>query len=186
MKILLAVASLWLLLAPAGAWAQSQTPITDSASAAPGYVLGPGDKLRIAVFGEEELSGEYAVGAAGEVTFPLIGEISALGSGPEQLARAIEERLRQGYLRNPRVSVAVTGYRPFYILGEVQNPGTYAYSAEMTIMSAVATAGGFTYRANRRRVYIRRGAESDERAYPLDSALQVQPGDTVRIGERLF
>jgi polysaccharide export outer membrane protein len=82
--------------------------------------------------------------------------------------------------------VQVTNFRPFYILGEVQRPGTYQYSTDMTVLNAVATAGGFTYRANRRRVFIRRANETEELSYPLTIATPVLPGDTVRIGERLF
>ena len=90
------------------------------------------------------------------------------------------------YIRNPNVSAEVVNYRPFFILGEVQRPGTYPYSASLTVLNAVATAGGFTYRANQNRVFIRHANENVERSYPLTVATPVLPGDTVRIGERLF
>jgi polysaccharide export outer membrane protein len=90
------------------------------------------------------------------------------------------------YIRNPNVSVEVLTYRPFFILGEVQRPGTYPYSANLVVMNAVATAGGFTYRANRSRVFIKHAGATDELEYRLDSTTPVLPGDTVRIGERLF
>jgi polysaccharide export outer membrane protein len=98
---------------------------------------------------------------------------------------SLQEALTQ-YLRAPNVSVEVANYRPFFILGEVQRPGTYPYSASLTVLNAVATAGGFTYRANRGRVFIRHANESREHSYPLTIATPVLPGDTVRIGERLF
>ena len=99
----------------------------------------------------------------------------------EQLRDALE-----AYIRRPIVSVEVANYRPFYILGEVANPGTYPYSARLTVQNAVATAGGFSYRANRRRVYIRHAGQTAERLYELTSNTPVLPGDTVRVPERLF
>lgn len=159
---------------------------TQPPQAANAYQLGPGDRLLITVFGEEELTGEYAIGANGALTFPLIGDVPAAGLTPQQLSNAIAERLRGGYLREPRVASNVISYRPFYILGEVENPGTYPYVAELDVLSAVAIAGGFTYRANRRRVFIRRAGQSEEDSIRLDERVQVGPGDTVRIGERFF
>ena len=90
------------------------------------------------------------------------------------------------YLRAPSVSVEVANYRPFFILGEVARPGTYPYAVDLTVLNAVATAGGFTYRANEHRVYIRHACQADERAYALTPSTPVLPGDTIRIGERLF
>jgi len=90
------------------------------------------------------------------------------------------------YVRSPSVSVEVANYRPFFILGEVARPGTYPYAVDLTVLNAVATAGGFTYRANQRRVYIRHASDSDEQGYPLTPSTPVLPGDTIRIGERLF
>lgn len=150
------------------------------------YQLGAGDNVRITVFGETELSGEYQIGANGTLAFPLVGEVAAQGMTPQQLSTVLAGRLRQGFLREPRVSTAVTSYRPFYILGEVQNPGTYPYAPDLDVLSAVAVAGGFTYRANRGRVYIRRLGAPDEVRLSLDDRVLVRPGDTIRIGERFF
>lgn len=150
------------------------------------YQLGPGDRLRITVYGETELTGEYDVATDGKLTFPLIGEVPAAGLTADQLSRGIAERLRQGYLREPRVVSSVISYRPFYILGEVENPGTYPYAANLDVLGAVAVAGGFTYRANRSRVYIRHVNDPEEHTYNLRDPVPVQPGDTVRIGERFF
>jgi len=150
------------------------------------YTLGPGDQLHIIVFGEADLTGDFRIGPSGNLPFPLIGEVDASGLTAQQLGGVLEQRLREGYVRAPRVSVSISQYRPFFILGEVQNPGTYPFSADLTVVSAVATAGGFTYRANRRRVFIRRAGETEERALELNGETRVYPGDTIRIGERFF
>ena len=150
------------------------------------YRLGPGDKLRVTTFGEDSLTGRFDVSAAGAVSMPLIGEVRAQGLTTTELQQRIEAALRDGYLKAPNVSVEVLSYRPFYILGEVQKPGEYPYTSGLTVMNAVATANGFTYRANTRRVRIRRAGEAGEREYPLTTTTPVAPGDTIRIRERLF
>lgn len=153
--------------------------------AAAEYRLGPGDQLRITVFNEQDLSGQYQVGSQGMISYPLIGDVHAAGLTIPEFTVALQTALQE-YIRAPNVSVEVANYRPFFILGEVQRPGTYPYSANLTVYNAVATAGGFTYRANRGRVFIRHANEAEERAYRIDSTTPVLPGDTVRIGERLF
>ena len=152
----------------------------------PEYRLGPADKVRVNVFGEEALTGEFTVGNSGKVSLPLIGEVQAEGLTIAELEEAIAEALRQGYINEPRVNAEVLNYRPFSILGEVNTPGEYPYTANLTVLNAVATAGGFTYRADTRRVYIRRADSEGEQAYPLTTNTQVAPGDTIRIGERFF
>lgn len=149
------------------------------------YRLGPGDQLRITVFNEAELTGQYVVGSQGVISYPLVGDVRAAGLTVPQFTDALRDALLE-FIRQPNVSVEVANYRPFFILGEVQRPGTYPYSADLTVLNAVATAGGFTYRANRGRVFIRHANEQEERSYPLTIATPVLPGDTVRIGERLF
>lgn len=149
------------------------------------YRLGPGDQLRITVFNEAELTGQYVVGSQGTISYPLVGAIHASGLTLGEFATSLQTALGE-YIRQPNVSVEVANYRPFFILGEVQRPGTYPYSANLTVLNAVATAGGFTYRANRGRVFIRHANEAEERAYELTIATPVLPGDTIRIGERLF
>jgi len=149
------------------------------------YRLGPGDQLRITVFNEADLTGQYLVGSQGTIAYPLVGDVRAAGLTVLEFTEALQTALSQ-YVRAPNVSVEVANYRPFFILGEVQRPGTYPYSANLTVLNAVATAGGFTYRANRNRVYIRHANEPEEHSYPLSITTPVLPGDTVRIGERLF
>lgn len=164
----------------------STIPSTPEAETAPSeYRLGPGDQLRVTVFNEAELTGQFLVGSQGTIAYPLVGEVRAAGLTLAEFTQALQTAL-SAFIRQPDVSVEVANYRPFFILGEVQRPGTYPYSANLTVLNAVATAGGFTYRANRGRVFIRRASESEERAYPLTIATPVLPGDTIRIGERLF
>jgi polysaccharide export outer membrane protein len=159
----------------------SAVPITDE-----GYVLGAGDKLRLIVFGEEALSGEFVVSAAGSVSLPLVGEVRAAGATLTGFRASVVSALTQGYLKDPRVSVEVLTYRPFYILGEVARPGEYPYTSGLTVLNAIATAGGYTYRANTRRIFIRAANEAQERALTLNATLVVAPGDTLRVAERFF
>jgi polysaccharide export outer membrane protein len=149
------------------------------------YRLGPGDQLRITVFGENDLTGQFLVGSQGAIAYPLVGEVQASGLTVLEFTESLQTKLQE-FLRQPNVSVEVANYRPFFILGEVRNPGTYPYSANLTVLNAVATAGGFTPRANRGRVYIRHANEPAEHVYPLQITTPVLPGDTVRIGERFF
>lgn len=150
------------------------------------YVLGTGDRLRINVFGETDLSGEFEIDTTGSISMPLIGEIKATGLSTSQLQVRISDALADGYLLEPRVAAEVINYRPFYILGEVRSPGEYPYSANLTVQNAVAAAGGFDYRADKRVVYIKNAESNTEVKYILDANTLVQPGDTIRIDERTF
>ncbi len=174
------------LAGAAMAMACSTVPSTPADEAQPAeYQLGPGDQLRVTVFGEADLTGSYVVGSQGSIAYPLVGEVHAAGLTVPQFTTALQHAL-EAYVRQPNVSVEVANYRPFFILGEVQRPGTYPYSANLTVLNAVATAGGFTYRANEGRVFIRHANEQVEHSYPITIATPVLPGDTVRIAERFF
>ena len=150
------------------------------------YVLGVGDRLRIIVFGEEDLSGEFVVDSTGRVSFPLIGEIPAALSSVSEFQARVETALRDGYLNDPRVSAEVLNFRPFYILGEVQQPGEYPFTNGLTVLNAVATAGGFTPLANQTRVFIKPAGEGMEEEIVLSPATPVAPGDTIRIAKGAF
>jgi len=152
------------------------------------YTLGPGDKLRITVFGEETLTGEYGVTGAGDVSFPLIGNIPVAGRTVEDLQAELTTRLGNGYIEDPRVSAEIITYRPYYILGEVTRPGQYDFAVGLTIEQAVAAAGGFTYRANAKRVFLKRATDTREMLVDLREtpSFPVRPGDTIRVGERFF
>lgn len=162
----------------------SMSPHASAQGEAPVYRLGSGDRLRVTVFGEAELSGEFQVDGAGTFAMPLIGEVRARGLTVRELEKAITGALLDGYLRRPQVSVEVLNYRPFYILGEVQRPGSYPYVDGMTVLNAVVLAGGYTYRARTNRLMIRRANETEEREAGDDAV--VLPGDVIRILERFF
>lgn len=170
--------------------AGSVAPPLSQADAAMGlgdYRLGAGDRVRVTVFNEPSLTGEYNLTPAGGLAFPLIGMVPAGGRTIQDLAGDLTTRLAEGYVNDPRVSVEVMAYRPFYILGEVNKPGEYPYANGITLEQAVARAGGFTYRANERTVFLRRQSVEGERAVPLRGAqVAVLPGDTIRVGERYF
>jgi polysaccharide biosynthesis/export protein len=154
----------------------------------PAYRLDTGDKLRVVVFGQEGLSNSYFVDAAGQVTIPLIGAVSARGLTTQALARAVATKLRAGFIRDPHVAIEVETYRPFFILGEVTQPGQYPYVPNMTVETAVAIAGGFTPRAYRYDVKVDRPTAGEtmrsRAAVPL--LTRVEPGDTIVIKERWF
>lgn len=150
------------------------------------YLLGSSDKVRVTVYGEPSLSGEFFVTGSGLVSLPLIGEVKAAGLTLGQFQTAVQAALSDGYLKEPRVNAEVLTFRPFYILGEVTKPGTYPYTAGLTVLNAVATAGGFTYRANKVLVFIKRNGATSEVKTELTPSVLVAPGDTIRIGERFF
>jgi polysaccharide biosynthesis/export protein VpsN len=169
---------------------QAPTPTPQAASATKGladYKLDAGDQLKITVFGEVDLSGNFVVDGQGVISMSLIGEIVAKNLTLRELQRLIETRLRdENYLRNPQVSAEVVNYRPFYILGEVNKPGEYPYVSGLTLMNAIASAGDFTYRADKRRVFIKSKDAADEREIVVTPSTTIRPGDTIRIRERLF
>lgn len=167
--------------APASAFSGAQ-----AADLGYAYHLVTGDKLKLVVFGEDQLSGEIEVGGNGNVALPLVGEIEARGLTIAELTESIRARLSQGYLKNPRVTLQVTNLRPIYVHGEVRNPGEFQFRNGMTFMDAVATAGGFSYRAVTDTIYIRRDGEAAEREVPIGEAGLVLPGDNIRIPERFF
>jgi len=170
---------------PANAFAQ-QTQTVTPASAAASYVLGPNDRVRLKVYGEPDIAGEYEVDNNGNVSIPLAGHIKAAGLTTRQLERSIASALSKGIVRDPRVNVEIALYRPYYILGEVKKGGEYPYRLGLTVMDAVASAGGFTYRANENKVYLRRSGAGAEEIYALDAPVPVFPGDNIRIPERYF
>jgi polysaccharide export outer membrane protein len=150
------------------------------------YKLGSGDKLRVTVYGEEDLSGEFLVDGSGQVQMPLIGQVKAAGLTIHDFVGEVTKALENGYLKDPKISVEVENYRPFYIMGEVNKPGEYPYENGLTVQGAVALAGGYTYRADDNDVYIRHVGTTREVTLPADSTTRIAPGDIVRVAERLF
>ncbi len=150
------------------------------------YKLGPNDRTRIIVYGQPTLTGEYVLDGNGVLAFPLIGNVPANGMTPAQLQHTIASKLDPDYLRNPSVSVEVSSRRPFYVVGEVQKPGSYPYVTDMTVLTAVATAGGQTYRANMGRFYVKRTVNGRTVRIEAKQETKLQPGDTVEVRERYF
>jgi protein involved in polysaccharide export with SLBB domain len=153
----------------------------------PDYKLGANDRLRITVFGQPTLTGEYTLDGNGVLAFPLIGNVPANGVTTSQLQQSIAAKLEPDYLVNPNVSAEVITRRPFFVIGEVQKPGNYSYVTSLTAINAVAIAGGFTRRAKKNDFYIRRLA-ADGQAVRIEahSGSVLQPGDTLEVRERLF
>lgn len=150
------------------------------------YTLGAGDRVKVSVFGESDLSGQFEISGSGQIAFPLVGKVRATGLSLRQLEQEITRMLMDGYLKKPRVNVEVVNYRPFYILGEVKRPGSYSYVNGMTVLNAVALGGGFTYRAQKGRMTITRGDDQNEENRPVKPEDVVLPGDIIRVPERFF
>ena len=151
-----------------------------------GYHLGSGDHVRVTVFGEQDLSGNYQVDGAGKLAFPLIGQVDAGGLTASDLQARLSAALSPAYVKNPSVSVEILSYRPFYIVGEVRTPGSYPYVAGMAVINGVALAGGFTYRAKQNDFYVTRSVGSEKVRLDADPETPVQPGDVITVRERFF
>jgi protein involved in polysaccharide export with SLBB domain len=163
---------------------------TDSVPISPlavGSVLQTGNELKIIVFGEDALSGIYQISPNGTIVMPLIGSVPAAGRTRADVEREITQAYTRGkFLQEPKITVSVVTYRPFYIFGEVTIPGKYGYTSGLDVLNAVATAGGFTYRASRTTVLIRHPGDEVWQEYSLAAPLPVEPGDLIRVPERYF
>jgi len=148
--------------------------------------LSPADRVQVTVFGHEDLSGEIEVDTMGRISMPLVGNIPAQGLTLDELEQAIIDALQPDYLLNPRVTAQLLSLRPFYILGEVNAPGSYPFTGDMTVVRAVAVAGGFTHRARSKRIVIRRIVDGVETEMAADEDTEVQPGDVIEVPERFF
>ncbi len=164
--------------------------VTDTVPLSPYAVassLQPGDDLKVIVFGEDALSGIYEISPQGTVSMPLIGTIRAAGRTREEVEREITHAYASGkFLQEPKITVSVVTFRPVYIFGEVATPGKYAYTSGLDVLTAVATAGGFTYRASKESVLIRHPGENVWQEYSLAAPIAVEPGDLIRVPERYF
>jgi polysaccharide export outer membrane protein len=151
------------------------------------YTLSSGDRLRIIVFGQDNLSNIYAVDGSGRISMPLIGVVPVSGMTTAQAERAIEAKLKAGYIREPKVTVEVDVYRPFFVLGEVTTSGQYPYVNGMTVQTAVAIAGGYTPRAAKDYAEVTRQVGPGQLVTaPVPITYPVRPGDTIVIKERWF
>jgi polysaccharide export outer membrane protein len=170
---------------PLAACARPPSPVFEEAGAAP-YALGTGDKLRVIVFGQDNLSNVYAVDSVGRISMPLVDVIPVAGLTTQQAERAIEARLRNGFIREPRVAVEIDTFRPFYILGEVVTPGQYPYVNGLTIQKAAAIASGFTPRGDQYNAEITRQVKGGIVVATVPITYPIRPGDTIVIKERWF
>ncbi len=150
------------------------------------YTLASGDRVRVIVFGQDAISNSYAVSGSGHISLPLSGDIAVGGLTTSETERAIEARLKAGYLRDPHVSVEVEAFRPFFVLGEVTAAGQYPYVNGMTAQKAVAIAGGFTPRGYKGAVEITRIVNGTPVTGPVPLTYPIRPGDTVTVDERIF
>jgi protein involved in polysaccharide export with SLBB domain len=155
-------------------------------SADTSYRLGAGDRIKIRVFNQEDLTGEYSLDGKARFSMPLIGTVEAGNLTASELESVLIRKFKPDYLVNPRVYVQVLNYRPYYLIGEVNNTGAFPYVAGMTYLKAIAIAGGFSYRAKRGVVYVIRGTDIEQEEVKLDVDEKVRPGDIIRVAERIF
>jgi protein involved in polysaccharide export with SLBB domain len=152
---------------------------------APGQ-LAPGDKVRMTVFGEDDMSGEFEIDSTGSLAVPLVGEVQARGLTARELEKRVAAKLNEGYLVNARVNIEVLNFRPFFILGEVQKPGSYPWANDMTVINAVALGGGYTPRAKVGNVTLRRANDPERNEVTVSEETKIFPGDVIRVEERFF
>jgi protein involved in polysaccharide export with SLBB domain len=165
----------------------SAPPLTVANAGPPEYTLDTNDRVRVSVFNNPALTGEFAVSGNGTISFPLIGNVDVRDKTIDQAQELIRSKLAAGYLNDPRVTLEVLNYRPFYILGEVARPGQYPFSTAMSLPQAVALAGGYTPRANTTTLLIKRSKDALERQVNVKTQnVYVLPGDTIRVKERYF
>lgn len=150
------------------------------------YVLGPGDKVRLKVYGDTDLNGEYEINSAGYVSIPLVGQVKASGLTTSQLEKTLVSRMKGKISQDPKVNIEMATYASFYVYGEVKKAGVYPYQPGLTVADAVATAGGLTYRADESKVLLQRSGSRDAIIVPVDGTVRVYPGDNLRIAERYF
>ncbi len=150
------------------------------------YRIGPGDRLNITVFGHKDLSGEVMIDGSGRISLPLIGQIPVNSKTVSELQQEITTALDRDFIINPRVTIEVVNYRPFYILGQVKRPGSYSYIEGMTVRMAVAIAGGFTRRAKEDVATIIRANDPEQTPHEVTLGELVLPGDSIEVERRLF
>lgn len=180
------ILSLCLLLAISMPASAVETAPVSGYSSAIDYRLGSGDKVKVTVFGETDMGGDFQVDATGFIRMPMIGQVKAGGLTAHDVENSIRAALADGYLNDPRVAVEITAYRPFYIVGEVQKPGEYPFANGMTAQTAVSVAGGFTPKAVTSSIYVRHLGESTEHRLAATDGTAIAPGDTIRVDSTPF
>jgi protein involved in polysaccharide export with SLBB domain len=160
--------------------------LTQTGMGLAGYKLGSGDEIKVTVYGEPELSGPFVVDGQGSISMSLIGQVEVVNLSLTEMSRVLETKLKEGWLKEPKVTAELVKGRPYYILGEVNRPGEYPFVSGLTMMNAIASAGDFTYRADRGRVLVKSADSPNEREVVLTPTTTIRPGDTIRIRERFF
>ena len=183
-RLMLITLLLVALAYPAGAQEGQKAAVTGATDAQ--YRLNAGDRLNIIVFGQEDVSGEFQIDGAGNITMPLLGQVAAAKRTVTQLQSEITAALDRDYIVNPRVSIEVLNYRPFYILGQVNAPGSYPYVSGMSVRQAIAIAGGFTRRARTSTVTVIRETAEGRVEIEAEPDVPILPGDTIEVERRLF
>jgi protein involved in polysaccharide export with SLBB domain len=149
------------------------------------FRLAPGDKIHLTVFNEDNITDDYEIDPEGLISVPLAGVVKAGGLRKVDLEKALADKLGS-LLKDPLITISVVAFRPFYIIGEVEKPGEYPFRTSLNVVSAMAIAGGSTYRANKGHVLIQRGGVGDYKEYPMLPTIKVYPGDLVKVPERFF
>jgi polysaccharide export outer membrane protein len=150
------------------------------------WPLGPGDHLRIIVFEQNQLGGEFTVDEDGAVSLPLVGRLKVTGLVPAEAERLIDDRLKAGIVKKPKVNIDVIRYRPVYVYGEVTKPGAYDFAGTPTVIGAITLAGGYTYRAQKDGLMIVRYIDPDRRRWAATDTTPIGPGDVIYVPERWF
>jgi protein involved in polysaccharide export with SLBB domain len=189
-RALASAALLILCLLEAGCSGTNARPVSEAErqalqqAAAGSPRLQAGEKIHVTVFGEASLSGDYQIDPSGFVSLPLAGTIKAAGLSQQQLEQDLAQKFSSGYLKNPKITVSISEFRPFYIVGEVEKPGAYPYNGGLQVLSAIAIAGGTTYRANQSYVLVQHPGESSMREYDMSAPIPILPGDIIQIPRR--
>lgn len=169
-----------------GSFPDEQAPAAAS-NATEGYQLEPGNRVRVTVFNEPSLSGDFTLDPVGNINMPLVGNVPSAGLTGKQLAARVEEYLsRNRFVQSPNVSVEVQTFRPFYVMGEVRQPGEFQYNSGMTVLSAIARAGGYDYRARMEEVVLVRMIDGKQVEYRANERTPILPGDIIKVLERRF
>lgn len=157
-----------------------------AAQQATSYILAPGDRIAISVFGQADLSVEFTLGDNGALNYPFLGEIRIAGLTMPELEQRIADGLRGDYLIDPDVTVSMVQYRPFFLNGEVNRPGGYPYQPGLTLEKALALAGGLSQRAAPDKIVVKRGNESSNGVVDIKMSDAVHAGDVITVPESFF
>jgi polysaccharide export outer membrane protein len=183
-----ALCCFWLGLTPAWPQEAAAKPLPELGASDSTYKLDAGDKIKINIFNQPDLSGEFQLDGEGKIYLPLIGRVDASGLTAAELEKVLVDRFKPDYLVNPRIfiQVGMGNLKPYYLMGEVSGTGAFPYVAGMTYLTAIANAGGFSYRAKQDYVYVIRADDPEQKELKLSVEEKVQPGDIIRVAERLF